>query len=334
MGKTGKLRKKRRLNSGFSGATSFSTQENESTMSAHPGISTSDVQTTVKVLQAMAESPSGFTSKEFKSLRGALHKLRQSEGAAMVLGFGLKELSPVQYVSDALRDSRWTDALKSMEQMRQRGFLPKLGSVQRWVRECDAAGDADPMAIQVLDAILRTADPPQVGAMQSPTAIESLRGNDGTLLEASIAHGGFVHAYPPWDAFTRKGHAKGDLGGTLRRGQGQSEEEQGVWRALFRVCAHVAPADRKPPNKYPLRLHTSEEGAISLDPPLEGAPRRVDVPFVPGAFLLADLFSAQECIRMVSAAEAVVPAKVYVLPFVLVYTLNFCTVTPPLLFPT
>jgi hypothetical protein len=33
---------------------------------------------------------------------------------------------------------------------------------QRWVRDCDAAGATDARALEVLDAILRTADPAQV----------------------------------------------------------------------------------------------------------------------------------------------------------------------------
>jgi hypothetical protein len=48
--------------------------------------------------------------------------------------------------------------------MRAKGQLPKLGALQRWVRDCDAASlrdgsHADPQIFRVLDSILRTADP-------------------------------------------------------------------------------------------------------------------------------------------------------------------------------
>lgn len=57
----------------------------------------------------------------------------------------------------------WTDALIALANMRSAGQTPKLGAVQRWVRDCDAAGE-DPLAMRVLDGILRTAAPEQIGS--------------------------------------------------------------------------------------------------------------------------------------------------------------------------
>jgi hypothetical protein len=75
-------------------------------------------------------------------------------------------------ISDALTDGRWADALAALAEMRARGQVPKLGALQRWVRDCDAASlrdgsHADPQIFRVLDSILRTADPALVC---SPTA--------------------------------------------------------------------------------------------------------------------------------------------------------------------
>lgn len=67
-------------------------------------------------------------------------------------------------ISDALTDGRWADALLALAEMRSKGQVPKLGALQRWVRDCDAASlrdgsHADPQIFRVLDSILRTADP-------------------------------------------------------------------------------------------------------------------------------------------------------------------------------
>jgi hypothetical protein len=62
-----------------------------------------------------------------------------------------------------LRDGRWSEAQIVLSDMRRRGVVPKLGSVQRWVRDIDAAGGDDPQALMVLDAVLRTSDPMQIG---------------------------------------------------------------------------------------------------------------------------------------------------------------------------
>ena len=84
------------------------------------GVSVAEAATATKVLVALAAEPEAFRGKEFKALRAALHTLRQSEGASMVLGFGMREVALVQVVSDALRDGRWSDALGALEKMRQR----------------------------------------------------------------------------------------------------------------------------------------------------------------------------------------------------------------------
>lgn len=71
--------------------------------------------------------------------------------------------------------SRWWDALGHLTEMQYRGILPKLGSVQRWTRDCDASantstdGKTTSLVFKVLDAIIRTADPAMIGiASKSP----------------------------------------------------------------------------------------------------------------------------------------------------------------------
>ena len=66
-------------------------------------------------------------------------------------------------ISSALRDYRFQDALILLFEMYVRKIPPKLGALQRWVRECDATSTPDsppdPDAMQCLDLILRLTAP-------------------------------------------------------------------------------------------------------------------------------------------------------------------------------
>lgn len=64
-------------------------------------------------------------------------------------------------ISAALRDYRFDDALILLYEMYVRKLPPKLGALQRWVRECDATSTVDTLpdsdAMKCLDLILRIA---------------------------------------------------------------------------------------------------------------------------------------------------------------------------------
>jgi hypothetical protein len=65
--------------------------------------------------------------------------------------------------------------------MYTRKLPPKLGSLQRWVRDCDATVSADgtvrdPDAMKCLDLILRIANPASIAGPSRPDA--GVRGNE------------------------------------------------------------------------------------------------------------------------------------------------------------
>lgn len=80
--------------------------------------------------------------------------------------------------------------MTALEEMRTRGQVPKLGALQRWVRDCDAASAkngafGDPVVLRVLDSMLRTVDPSMV---PSKKAVEEEHP---------------VRTHPMWEAFPR-----------------------------------------------------------------------------------------------------------------------------------
>lgn len=81
--------------------------------------------------------------------------------------------------------------MSALEEMRTKGQVPKLGALQRWVRDCDAASAkngefGDPVVLRVLDSMLRTVDPSMVPQKQSGVEEEHP-----------------VRTHPMWQAFPR-----------------------------------------------------------------------------------------------------------------------------------
>lgn len=79
-------------------------------------------------------------------------------------------------ISAALQDYRFSDALVLLFEMHVRRLTPKLGAIQRWVRECDATSapdgsPGDPVAFRCLDMILRIANLSSGSASAGPSRL-------------------------------------------------------------------------------------------------------------------------------------------------------------------
>jgi hypothetical protein len=115
-----------------------------------------ELQITVETLQTLAAHPQVLKSKAFRALKTALWDVQTAYATGAGAGTGA---SLVSKTSLALADGRYTDAQVYLAEMRLRGQRPKLGALQRWVRECDAASRKDGEVVwEVLEAILRTTE--------------------------------------------------------------------------------------------------------------------------------------------------------------------------------
>ena len=89
---------------------------------------------------------------------------------------------------------------------------------------------------------------------------------------------------------------------------------------VFHVVHAVPGAERKPPSAFPLHVYSTAPGTIRLaaddDDDDDASPsasllkrrrrrRRLDVPGVPGAFVMTDVLSSAECARIVAVAETI-----------------------------
>ncbi|OCF43875.1 hypothetical protein I317_02318 [Kwoniella heveanensis CBS 569] len=268
-----------------------------------------DLECTVNVLETLVEFPEELGDKKYKDLKRRVHELYRvlAEGA----GIGASLTSKI---SAALQDYRFTDALIYLFEMYERRLPPKLGALQRWVRECDATSAADgshgdPEAMRCLDMILRIAN----------MSTEKAAGAGG---EKVLGTSGVAELDPAMDA---KGKGKEVIKKMeVFRAREPVEGEIRIWEMMqkgtlfdtppptpypnFRPVHHVLAADRKPPNLYDSTVYASSPSAISLTPAsqrLRQPPRKVDVPGVPGAFVVLDVFTPEECLQIVRAAEAI-----------------------------
>ncbi|KAF9425538.1 hypothetical protein BGZ94_007448 [Podila epigama] len=300
MGKAGKDRKRRRLLAEVTGGhshesiKSISTGDVDSLGKPYLSIvSEEDMATTIKTLLALEQHVDIFRSKSCKAVRAVVHQLQQSATATTGMG-----QTPIGRISDALVDGRWADAMTALEEMRARGQVPKLGALQRWVRDCDAASAkngafGDPVVLRVLDSMLRTVDPSMV-----PTKEQQSSENEPHP----------VRMQPMWQAFPRVDDNVQKYEAALNKTL-FTEEEAERYRANFRIVAHTKGPERRTPNLHDFTLYLSNPDTIRLcyrdqpeaQPPVE----RINMPHVPGAFLLKDVLTRKECLQMISAAEAV-----------------------------
>lgn len=194
-------------------------------------------------------------------------------------------------ISSALIDRRHVDALVLLSEMEIREQVPKLGALQRWVRECDAvltpsmSQEDENRVWQVLDAILRTTQPELI---QSHTEA-------GGILKPGTR----VRWYEP---FTTERAVSAPQKAVLNS---ETVAENGA--AVMKTLQITLGQDRRPPNKHPAIIYFSPPNTFPLLPKCDRTchPKRFDLPGVPGAFIINDVFESTECESLVKAAEKV-----------------------------
>lgn len=252
-----------------------------------------ELDTAVFVLKTLAENPAALAGKEMKELKRSVFELHQVMVSGATIGTSL-----TSRISAALKDYRFTDALVLLFEMYTRRLPPKLGALQRWVRECDATSapdgsPGDPEALRCLDMILRIANhtPGVVPAGESLVARDHVhKSRVWRAREPLGIEGGEI---PIWERMTSGTLLPPD---TIGKGSHPG----------FRVVNHIKGADRRPPNLYDSTVYHSEPGTIKLtSPEARRAPSKLDVPGVPGAFIVLDVFTPEECLQIVQAASAI-----------------------------
>jgi hypothetical protein len=170
--------------------------------------------------------------------------------------------------------------------------VPKLGALQRWVRECDAvltpkmSQEEENRVWQVLDAILRTTQPDMIAQASSNEIGKQEPGKR-------------LRWYPPFTI---------DPGPAIKKSSTlDSDEISTAATAVLKPLQTTPGPERRPPNKHPAVIWYAPPNTFPLLPSSERTrqPTRHELPGVPGAFIINDALEKLECESLVKAAEAV-----------------------------
>ncbi|ORY52358.1 hypothetical protein BCR33DRAFT_655362 [Rhizoclosmatium globosum] len=259
-------------------------------------VAASDLATTVKLLTALGAAPEAMKAPVFKPLRAVLHTLRQQAASQAGIGAGS---SLAGKVSDAISDQRWQDAMDVLSEMRAQKQFPKLGALQRWVRDCDAAANTttqqrDQVVMRVLDAVLRTADPTTVGALAAFTPVHELK-------QIPVVHG--LKMLGTWDPYPESKRSESCKVIQSGRMVEPSEKEVAHYKPMLKVICEENGEERRPPNHYPMTIYTSIPSIINYNENLQQS--RLNAPILPETFVIQNLLSLDECRQILTAAESV-----------------------------
>ncbi|BGP57110.1 hypothetical protein JCM8202_000552 [Rhodotorula sphaerocarpa] len=299
MGKHGKALKKRRLEQQAARATLTLADEDASEGEVdlvHLGglITPAQLAVTVNTLDTLSKHAELLVSKDdaanLRPLRRAAHDFHRTANQLSGTGNSL-----ASRISAALVQHRHLDALVLLAELRIRGQTPRLGSLQRWVRDLDAAsrddgsfGDSE--VLRVLDAILRCTNGEPDDSDEREQGLSR-----GAKDQVVVRQAEWVHRKP----------RDGNIYAQISAGRYPPSAERTVLSSRFSLLHTVPASERQPPNHHPALLFASKPNAIPLASTPATAVQRFDVPHVPGAFLLTDVLSQDECQSILAHAEAV-----------------------------
>jgi len=203
-------------------------------------------------------------------------------------------------ISAALTDTKYTEALILLAEMRIRRETPSLGALCRWVRTLDVVSGLsihiqvpsqtvvgrnahNETLIQVLDAILRVTGPTDTSSH---------------VLDSSS---GPISLQKTWDL-----RGQSEPTRQLRK----SIEDKSILATCptdlkdrFRIIETTPAPQRKPPNLHPAILYTSQDDAVLL-----GKGHQAECfkhPVVPDLRLIRDVLSPEECSSIIAAGETI-----------------------------
>jgi len=298
------------------------------------------------VVAALTNDTAQFLSVDCKELRHALHPLvllaqrkdsphttnaaaaapSSASASASSAGPTAPTQSYTQRISTSFRAGQWAAALKELHAMRVGPERPKLGTIQRWIRDCDLAraggeSDGENTSWLLLDATMRLQGPPCPSSSGAGAGAGA-----GTVVEVPRTAVVTRHPVfsPPAAARTTTAAttaAPAPAPASAPTGVDASEPFTPAYiRARLSVLAHVPGPQRRPPSTVDLHVYQLAARTVPLDHSHSHSPthtpaaaaaaaavpaRRVDVPHLPGVFLLENVLTKGDCDRLIAAAESI-----------------------------
>ena len=212
------------------------------------------ISATIRVALFFENNLDVFQSAEYKPFRRALHPI-------VDIYFGkVKKENLINIISQAFRLHDWESALSSLYELQNSDSeIPKLGTLQRWVRDCDTVNDEhveDSLGysssyLLILDAVMRV-------MIRRQTETDTDTGSKRPLVEKikfSPERKGKLISYPIFSPSFET---------TLSH---QIDEFNAVeFQTMFWVASTVPGNQRRPPQDCPLNIYALKFGAIQLGP--------------------------------------------------------------------
>lgn len=247
-----------------------------------------------EIMTSLTSLPlSAVKDKRLKPLRTAVYSLH-----AYLVKSGAPNIAQIKNsgnlsarVSDALADSRWVDARVLLAEIKIRGEEVKLGTLQRWVRDCDAASVRD---VEVSDEVFKTLAFVLRACSSGGPSLESE--NSGRGSSKLLKYSEPVQFGPKSERKFYRAAKSNSL---------VNPEEKKTHRKEFRIISITPGEVRKPPNAYPATIYLSSTNAVELAKPEELHTTRREVPGVRGAFVISDLLSENECSQIIRNCESI-----------------------------
>lgn len=243
-------------------------------------VSAADLQTTIDTLQILTEHGELLQGRAFKDLRRALHPIIVAQMRSYDQGTDYKIKA-----THALQNLKWSDALAALQGCQDFQQIPKQGTIQRWVRDCDQAPTE--CKITLLNAIL------QVNGHSSNN-----KHDVGLVLAERLKDGNSSHAANGGllvlDSWRVPGHASSS----------KIEKEEVIKFKVplsTNIIFQEKASERKPPNEYDLLLHSVTPDSIQWSDPPPTINKHI-VPFVDDVFLLDHVLTRSECNQLRSVA--------------------------------
>lgn len=248
--------------------------------------------TSLLVLGALCTDLNTFRSKEFKGLRASLHPLvleltganknkPTPNGNLPTGGFSGR-------ISAHLIANEWLDALKELHKMYIAKQAPKLGALQRWVRDADLAPAE--LRFPLIDAVLRVVENVNIKSQYDQRTSESPV-SDLTKHVNPVCKSLFV------------------IPTVVEEYQRAWKEPLGHFEPVHIKIVHTQYAADRPSNTD-LNMFTIPADSFCLDnsdllssSAVNIKSRSVSVPGVPGGFVIPHILSPQECDRWLSIAQ-------------------------------
>eukprot|EP00941_MAST-03F_sp_MAST-3F-sp1_P003932 g3932.t1 len=222
-------------------------------------------------------------------------------------------------ITAALRDGLFQDALHLLFELRNSKQAPKLGAVQRWVRDVMNEDDfanlktGKGIAVELLYSIC-ILQPVDWSWSHNEKKIQCETQNSSIVWFPTFESQKRLYPVPSdcseiadVESFSLKISGKktnrylGDMGTKKRELNVKrlSSNYKNVFRRVYREAAH----ERRPKNRYDLTIFTSPPNTIRFDNS-RNVQSRIDVPNIPGAFVLCNILSPTECEEIIAAAES------------------------------